>query len=104
MEFYVQLIVQGKLISDMIKELKFLALKEWCPLKTKKTGVLTPKQRKAVNFTMDCITKVSPGFSSLYKNLKDEDGIFELNVKTCESKDIMGELKNTREYSDKTFI
>lgn len=72
-------------------------------LKTKKTGVLTPKQRKAVNFTMDCITKVSPGFSSLYKNLKDEDGIFELNVKTCESKDIMGELKNTREYSDKTI-
>ena len=72
-------------------------------LKTKKTGALNPKQKKALNFAMECITKVAPGFSSLYKNLKEEDGIFELNVKTCESKDILGELKSTRDCSDKTI-
>ena len=70
-------------------------------LKTKKTGALNLKQKKALNFAMECITKVAPGFSSLYKNLKEEDGIFELNVKTCESKDILGELKSSREHSDK---
>jgi len=72
-------------------------------IKTKKTGKLNPKQKKALNFAMECITKVAPKFSSLYKNLKDEEGIFELNVKTCESKDILGELKSAREYSDKTI-
>jgi hypothetical protein len=72
-------------------------------LKTKKTGALNLKQKKALNFAMECITKVAPGFSSLYKNLKEEDGIFELNVKTCESKDILGELKSTRDCSDKTI-
>ena len=72
-------------------------------IKTKKTGKLNPKQKKALNFAMECITKVAPKFASLYKNLKDEEGIFELNVKTCESKDILGELKSAREYSDKTI-
>ena len=72
-------------------------------LKTKKTGSLNPKQKKAVNYAMECIKKVSPAFSSLYKNLKDEEGIFALTVKTVESNDILGELKDGRDYDDKTI-
>lgn len=52
---------------------------------------------------MECIKKVSPAFSSLYKNLEEEEGIFSLTVKTVESKEILGELKDGRDYNDKTI-
>ena len=35
-------------------------------IKTKSTAALSPKQKKAVGFVMECISKVAPNFSSIY--------------------------------------
>ena len=72
-------------------------------IKKTQSGPLSPKQKKAVNYTLDCVKQVAPSFSKLYKNLTKEEGIYELSFKMCSSKDILGELKDNREYSDKTI-
>ena len=72
-------------------------------IKTKKTAALNPKQKKAVDYAMECINKVAPNFSSLYNNFVEDQGIFELDFKTIESKDLLGELKDSRDYDGKTI-
>jgi len=72
-------------------------------IRTKKTAALNPKQKKAVNYAMECISKVAPNFSSLYNNFKEDQGIYELDFKTIESKDLLGELKDSRDYDGKTI-
>ncbi len=72
-------------------------------IRTKKTAALSPKQKKAVNYAMECISKVAPNFSSLYNNFKEDQGIYELDFKTIESKDLLGELKDSRDYDGKTI-
>ena len=52
---------------------------------------------------MECISKVAPNFSSLYNNFKEDQGIYELDFKTIESKDLLGELKDSRDYDGKTI-
>ena len=73
-------------------------------VKKTKTASLTTKQTKAVNIALDCIKKVAPAFSKLYKNHIEEEGIYDLKIKTCESKDLLGQLKDNREYNDKTIF
>ena len=72
-------------------------------IRTKKTAPLNPKQKKAVNYAMECISKVAPNFSSLYNTFKEDQGIYELDFKTIESKDLLGELKDSRDYDGKTI-
>ena len=72
-------------------------------IKTKKTAALNLKQKKAVDYAMECINKVAPNFSSLYNNFVEDQGIFELDFKTIESKDLLGELKDSRDYDGKTI-
>lgn len=72
-------------------------------IKKTKSGPLSPKQKKAVDFTLECVKQVAPGFSKLYKNITQKEGVYAINFKACESKDILGELKDNREYSDKTI-
>ena len=45
-------------------------------VKKTKTAPLTAKQKKAVNLALDCIRKVAPTFSKLYKNHVEEEGIY----------------------------
>ena len=52
---------------------------------------------------MECISKVAPNFSSLYNNFKEDQGIYELDFKTIESRDLLGELKDSRDYDGKTI-
>ena len=52
---------------------------------------------------MECISKVAPNFSSLYNSFKENQGIYELDFKTIESKDLLGELKDSRDYDGKTI-
>ena len=72
-------------------------------IKTKSTAALSPKQKKAVGFVMECISKVAPNFSSIYNSFKEDQGIYELDFKTIESKDLLGELKDSRDYDGKTI-
>ena len=53
---------------------------------------------------MECINKVGSNFSSLYNNFVEDQGIFELDFKTIESKDLLGELKDSRIMTAKLFI
>ena len=46
-------------------------------VKKTKTASLTTKQKKAVNLALDCIRKVAPTFSKLYKNHIEDEGIYE---------------------------
>ena len=72
-------------------------------IRTKKTASLNPKQKKAVNYAIECISKVAPSFSSLYNSFVEDQGIYELDFKTIESKDLLGELKDSRDYDGKTI-
>ena len=73
-------------------------------IKKTKTAPLTVRQKKAVNLTLDCIKQVAPSFSKIYKNHTEQEGIYELNIKMCESKDLLGQLKDNRAYNDKTIF
>ena len=72
-------------------------------IRTKKTATLNTKQKKAVNYAIECISKVAPSFSSLYNSFVEDQGIYELDFKTIESKDLLGELKDSRDYDGKTI-
>jgi len=72
-------------------------------IRTKKTAPLNTKQKKAVNNAIECISKVAPSFSSLYNSFVEYQGIYELDFKTIESKDLLGELKDSRDYDGKTI-
>lgn len=72
-------------------------------IKKTKTATLTPKEKKRVNLALECVAKVAPSFSKLYKNIKEEEGIYELTIKACESKDLLGQLKDNRSWNDKTI-
>ena len=52
---------------------------------------------------MSCVEKVAPTFSGLYNKFKEDEGIFELNIKAVKSEEILGELKDGRGYGDKTI-
>jgi len=65
---------------------------------------LTKKQRKAVEYALECVGKVAPSFSGLYNQFKEDEGIFELNIKAVKSDDILGEMKEGRGYGDKTIF
>ena len=71
--------------------------------KSDQTASLTKKQRKAVDYALSCVEKVAPAFSGLYNQFKEDEGIFELNIKAVKSEDILGELKDGRGYGDKTI-
>ena len=71
--------------------------------KSDQTATLSKKQRKAVEHAMSCVEKVAPAFSGLYSQFKEDEGIFELNIKAVKSEDILGELKDGRGYGDKTI-
>ena len=79
--------------------------KKFLPLFYKKRlrRPLSKKQRKAVNYALECVEKVAPTFSGLYSQFKEDEGIFELNIKAVKSDDILGELKDGRGYGDKTI-
>ena len=47
-------------------------------LKNNQTASLSKKQRKAVNYALECVEKVAPAFSGLYSQFKEDEGIFEL--------------------------
>ena len=71
--------------------------------KSDQTASLSKKQRKAVDYALSCVEKVAPAFSGLYSQFKEDEGIFELNIKAVKSEDILGELKDGRGYGDKTI-
>ena len=72
-------------------------------IKSNQTASLSKKQREAVNYALECVEKVAPTFSGLYSQFKEDEGIFELNIKAVKSDDILGELKDGRGYGDKTI-
>ena len=72
-------------------------------IKNNQSASLSKKQRKAVNYALECVGKVAPAFSGLYSQFKEDEGIFELNIKAVKSSDILGELKDGRGYGDKTI-
>ena len=53
---------------------------------------------------MECISKVAPNFSSLYNSFKEDQGIYELDFKTIESKHLLGESKTRETMMEKLFI
>ena len=71
--------------------------------KSDQTSTLSKKQRKAVEHALSCVEKVAPAFSGLYNQFKEDEGIFELNIKAVKSDEILGELKDGRGYGDKTI-
>ena len=71
--------------------------------KSDQTATLSKKQRKAVEHALSCVEKVAPAFSGLYNQFKEDEGIFELNIKAVKSDEILGELKDGRGYGDKTI-
>ena len=72
-------------------------------IKKNKSISLNKKQRKAVDYALECVGKVAPSFSGLYNQLIEDDGIFELDIKAVKSNDILGEMKDGRGYGDKTI-
>ena len=72
--------------------------------KSDQTASLNKKQRKAVDNALSCVEKVAPAFSGLYNQFKEDEGIFELNIKAVKSEDILGELKDGRGYGDKFTV
>ena len=72
-------------------------------IKKNKSAPLNKKQRKAVDYALECVGKVAPAFSGLYNQLKEDDGIFELDIKAVKSDEILGEMQDGRGYGNKTI-
>ena len=72
-------------------------------IKNKKTNDLNDKQKKAVDFCLKALKTITPSFANLYKNVSNEEGIYKLRFKSVVSKDILGQLKENREWRDKTI-
>ena len=76
--------------------------------------MLNSKETKAINFLLQCLREVAPGFAGVFYCLEDVDlvqveseygGLYKIQFKVLKSDKVLGELKDSQsQFDEKTVL